>query len=394
MSIADAYVRGKRFAIERPFAVVAGVAVVLLVVDLLRRLTVGSLPVSQLGTFLWNGLVVGLSIGLAGVGLSMTYSILNFANFSHGDYVSTGAFAGWAVAWVVAGAGSTVDFGTLVLLGSVSTSELGVTVLTTPLAILLGLGTAAVGAVVLAVVVDRVVYRPMRDQGGISLLIASIGVALALRYSLVFVFGQRTRGLTGLTAEFPNLVVDLTRSRTGQLLFLSEPNVQVPAFVVQFADGRVNMGLHEVTLVVCATALMLGVHLLLQRSKLGKAMRAMADNEDLARVTGIPTERVVWWTWVIGGGLSGAAGFLITLERGTISFQFGWVLLLLIFAAVILGGIGSVYGAILGGIVMGLASSVSLVWIPSEFSNVAAFGIMIFVLLYRPSGLFSGRTTA
>jgi branched-chain amino acid transport system permease protein len=120
----------------------------------------------------------------------------------------------------------------------------------------------------------------------------------------------------------------------------------------------------------------------------------MADNEDLARVTGIPTERVVRWTWVIGGGLTGAAGFLIALERGTISFQFGWVLLLLIFAAVILGGIGSVYGAIVGGIVMGLASSVSLVWIPSEFSNVAAFAIMIFVLLYRPEGLFSGRTTA
>jgi branched-chain amino acid transport system permease protein len=394
MSIADAYVRGKRFAIERPFVVLAVVVGVVLFVDLLRRLAEGSLPVSQLGTFLWNGLVVGLSIGLAGIGLSMTYSILNFANFAHGDYVSTGAFVGWAVAWIVAGAGSNVDLGTLVLLGSVSTSELGVTILTTPLAVVLGLVTAAVAALLLSVVLDRVVYRPMRDQEGISLLIASIGVALALRYSLVFVFGQRTRGLTGLTAEYPNLVVDLTRSQTGRFVFLSEPASQIPALLVQFPDGGVTMGVHEIALVVCAAALMAGVHLLLQRTKLGKAMRAMADNEDLARVTGIPTERVVWWTWVIGGGLSGAAGFLITLERGTISFQFGWVLLLLIFAAVILGGIGSVYGAILGGIVMGLASSVSLVWIPSEFSNVAAFGIMIFVLLYRPSGLFSGRATA
>ena len=394
MSIADAYSRGKRFAVKRPFVVVAVVFAALLVVDLGRRVTVGSLPVSQLGKFIWDGLVVGLSIGLAGIGLSMTYSILNFANFSHGDYVSTGAFAGWAVAWVVAGIGSSVDVGTLVLLGSVSTSELGITVVTAPLALILGLVVAAASTIVLAVVLDRLVYRPMRDQEGISLLIASIGVALALRYSLVFVFGQRTRGLTGLTAQYPNLVLDLTGSRAGGLLSLSEPASQIPAFIVQLSDGTVTMGLHQITLVVCAAALMLGVHLLLQRTKLGKAMRAMADNEDLALVTGIPTERVVRWTWIIGGGLTGAAGFLIALERGTLSFQFGWVLLLLIFAAVILGGIGSVYGAIVGGIVMGLASSVSLVWIPSEFSNVAAFAIMIFVLLYKPEGLFSGRTTA
>ena len=394
MSIVDAYSRGKRFVVKRPFVVVAAVVAALLIVDLGRRVAVGSLPVSQLGKFIWDGLVVGLSIGLAGIGLSMTYSILNFANFSHGDYVSTGAFAGWAVAWVVAGIGSSVDIGTLVLLGSVSTSELGITVVTAPLALVFGLVVAAVSTIVLAVVLDRLVYRPMRDQEGISLLIASIGVALALRYSIVFVFGQRTRGLTGLTAQYPNLVLDLTGSRAGGLLSFSEPAPQVPAFIVQLSDGTVTMGIHQIALVACAAALMLGVHLLLQRTKLGKAMRAMADNENLALVTGIPTERVVRWTWIIGGGLTGAAGFLIALERGTLSFQFGWVLLLLIFAAVILGGIGSVYGAIVGGIVMGLASSVSLVWIPSEFSNVAAFGIMILVLLYKPEGLFSGRTTA
>jgi len=123
-------------------------------------------------------------------------------------------------------------------------------------------------------------------------------------------------------------------------------------------------------------------------------MRATADNQDLARVTGIPTERVVRATWMVGGGLAGASGFLLALERGTLSFNLGWLLLLLIFAAVILGGIGSIYGAIVGGVLIGLTNSVSLVWIPSSLSTAAAFAIMIFVLLLKPDGLFGGVRTA
>ena len=239
----------------------------------------------------------------------------------------------------------------------------------TPLAIFAGLVVAAVATIGLSLLIDRVVYKPMRDDEGISLLIASIGVALALRYLIYIVFGQRTRGLTDAQ---------------------SVPEVAIPVG----GGGVLEVGGHELTLVVIAAALMLGVHLLLQTTKLGKAMRAMADNEDLARVTGIPTERVVRFTWIIGGGLAGAGGFLIALERGAMNFQFGWILLLLIFAAVILGGIGSIYGAMFGGITMGLAQNLSLVWIPSEFSTVAAFGVMIVVLLFKPDGLFSGVTTA
>ena len=120
----------------------------------------------------------------------------------------------------------------------------------------------------------------------------------------------------------------------------------------------------------------------------------MADNRDLALITGIPTEKVVRATWIIGGALTGAAGFLITLERGTISFQFGWILLLLIIAAVIIGGIGSVYGAIAGGVVIGFTSTISLIWIPADLANVAVFSVMVLVLLYKPEGLFKGVTTA
>ncbi|MFC7096040.1 branched-chain amino acid ABC transporter permease [Halobaculum marinum] len=369
MGISETYTRGRELAVERPFVLVVAAVVALLALDIVRQLAApGGLTNAQLATYLWDGLVVGLSIGLAGVGLSMTYSILNFANFGHGDYVTTGAFTGWAVTWLIAGAGQ-FDFATLLFIGSVSTTELGVSMLSTPLAIIVGLVVAAGAAIVLSLAIDRVVYKPMRDQEGIALLIASIGVALALRYTIYIVFGQRTRGLTDAQ---------------------SVPEVAFPVG----GGETLALGGHEITLVVIAAALMLGVHLLLQTTKLGKAMRAMADNEDLARVTGIPTERVVRFTWIIGGGLAGAGGFLIALERGAMNFQFGWILLLLIFAAVILGGIGSIYGAMFGGITMGLAQNLSLVWIPSEFSTVAAFGVMILVLLFKPEGLFSGVTTA
>ncbi|MXR42400.1 branched-chain amino acid ABC transporter permease [Halobaculum sp. WSA2] len=365
MGISETYTRGRDLVTSRPSVLIVAGIVALLALDLVRQIaTPGGLSTTQLVGYLWDGLVVGLSIGLAGVGLSMTYSILNFANFGHGDYVTSGAFAGWAVTWVIAGAGQ-FDLTTLLFIGSVSTRDLGVSAFATPLAIVVGLLVAAAATIVLSLVIDRLVYRPMRDEGGISLLIASIGVALALRYTIYIVFGQRTRGLTDAQ---------------------SVPDIAIA--------GGFGVGGHEVALVVIAAALMLSVHFLLQTTKLGKAMRAMADNEDLARVTGIPTERVVRFTWIIGGGLAGAGGFLIALERGAMNFQFGWVLLLLIFAAVILGGIGSIYGAMFGGITIGIAQSISLVWLPSEFSTVAAFAVMIFVLLFKPDGLFSGVTTA
>jgi branched-chain amino acid transport system permease protein len=170
----------------------------------------------------------------------------------------------------------------------------------------------------------------------------------------------------------------------------------VSGFLIVLEKGTLsfNLDLHEISLSVAAIVLMLSVHFMLQRTKLGKAMRAMADNKDLAQVTGIPTERVIRATWAIGGGLAGVSGFLIVLEKGTLSFNLGWLLLLLIFAGVILGGIGSVYGAIGGGLIIGVVSRLSLVWIPSDFARAAAFLIMILVLLYRPEGLFGGVKTA
>jgi len=372
MGVSDRYDRGRRLFLEDPVRAVLVVIAVILVLDLVRQLAVGQTQISEFGVMLKDGLMRGLFFGLAGIGLSMTYSILNFANFSHGDFITSGSFAGMVVTYVIAGGfGAEADIGSLALVGadgSVYGAQLGIGVATTPLAVVAGAVVAGVATVLLALFIDRLVYKPIRDRSGIALLITSIGVAFALRYLIQFVFGPSRRGVTDSGAV---------------------PSVGIPA-----VDGVVSVNLHEVSLLVVSVLLMLGLHLLLQRTQLGKAMRAMADNEDLARITGIPTERVVRFTWIIGASLAGVAGYMFVLWNGTLHWFQGWILLLPIFAAVILGGIGSVYGAIVGGLVIGLTMSVSIVWIPSGLARAAAFLLMIVVLLVRPEGIFAGRSTA
>ena len=359
---------------ERPGVAIAVLFATLLFADLLAKLAGislgpfgGALSMARLSSNLWNGLVVGLVIGLAGIGLSMTYSILNFANFSHGDLVSVGGFTGWGVAFVVAAAGQE-PLGALLTVrgaGDVSPGDIGAHILSTPVAIGVGLIAAFVITALLALALDRAFYKPMRDRSGISLLIASIGVALVVRYLIQFVYGAQSRGVTGTVDE--------------------------SAFAFPFG---LTVNAHQLTIVVAALTLMAAMHYVLQETKLGTAMRAMSDNKDLALINGIPAERVVAATWILGGGLAGASGYLYVLLRETIGFDFGWLLLLLIFAAVILGGIGSIYGAIAGGVVIGIVFTTSTIWIPSDFNEAAAFAVMITVLLLRPEGIFGGVSTA
>jgi len=372
MGVSETYSRGRELFAADPVRAVLTLVLILLILDFVRQLAVGATDISEFGVMLKDGLMRGLFFGLAGIGLSMTYSILNFANFSHGDLITGGAFGGMMVTYLVAGGfGSEADVLSLLLVGSggsVFGAQLGIGVWTSPAAVVAGVVVAGAVAIVLALVIDRLVYKPIRDRSGIALLITSIGVAFTLRYLILFVFDGSRRGVTDSGAI---------------------PEVSIPAI-----DGTVSLNLHEVSLVVVSVGLMAGLHLLLQRTKLGKAMRAMADNEDLARITGIPTERIVTYTWIIGAGLAGVAGYMFVIWNGTLHWFQGWILLLPIFASVILGGIGSIYGAILGGLVIGVTMSVSIMWLPSGLSRAAAFLIMIAVLLVRPQGIFAGRATA
>ena len=374
VSISDTLDRGRKLFAGDPIRAILLVVLVVLLLDLVRQLAVGQTQLSEFGVMLKDGLMRGLFFGLAGIGLSMTYSILNFANFSHGDLITSGAFSGMAVTYVIAGGFGTATDGSLLPLvlvgtgGTVYGANLGIGVASTPLAIVAGVIFAGGATILLSLLVDRLAYKPIRDRSGITLLITSIGVAFALRYTIQFVFDPSRRGVTDSGA--------------------------VPSTRIPFIDGTVGLNLHEVALFVVAVSLMLGLHLLLQRTRLGKAMRAMADNEDLARITGIPTERVVTYTWIIGAGLAGVAGYMFVIWNGTLHWFQGWILLLPIFAAVILGGIGSIYGAIVGGLVIGMTMSMSVVWLPTSLSRAAAFLIMIVVLLVRPEGIFAGRSTS
>jgi branched-chain amino acid transport system permease protein len=374
MGVNETLSRGREALTGHLGTLLIGLFGVLLVADLVLKLAGieawflgGNLAVGSLTSNAWTGIVIGLVLGLGGIGLSMTYSILTFANFSHGDLLTLGGFSGWGVAYLIAGGGS-VPLSILILVrpgGAGSPGDIGAHITQTPGAILVGLVAAAVLTALAAVALDRLVYKPMRNRSGIALLIASIGVALALRYLIVFFYGSRQRGVTA----------------------------SVDGSNIDFF-GITSLSAHRVTVVIAAIVLMLSMHLVLQRTKLGTAMRAMADNKDLALITGIPAERIVTATWILGAGMAGAAGYLTVMFQGAIGFDFGWQLLLLIFAAVILGGIGSIYGAIAGGLVIGFVFAMSTIWIPSDFNEAAAFLVMILALLYRPEGLFGGITTA
>jgi branched-chain amino acid transport system permease protein len=398
MALADSFSRTavQEILQDRYLEIIFGGVLILLFVDLLNSLLNGSLPISRLATFVWDGLIVGLALGLAGIGLSMTYSILGFANVAHGDTMTAGAFVGWGVVFVLFGYGD-APIGELLLLGvggDLFASDLGISVMKRPFAVLTGIVLTAAITVGLALGTDRYVFRPLRSASSQMVLIASVGAAFLLRYAIVFFYKPSQRALAvqpetvafGTLDGFPVLAASREAFRDGESL------VQFPFAFGSGTKVLLQIDAHEVLLVVVTVLLMVGLHLLLQRTRLGKSMRAMADNEELARARGIPTERVIRWTWIIGGSTTGIAGFLIVLERGTMSFQFGWLLLLLIFAAVILGGIGSIYGAIVGGIVIGLTTTLSLIWLPeATFARPVAFFLMILVLLVRPQGLFGGR---
>ena len=341
-----------------------------IVLDVAWRIATNQLAVSSFSVLLWDGILRGLIIGLAGVGLAVTYSVLNFANFAHGDYMTSGAFAGWSVTYVIAGFG-TEGIPDLLFLGpegNIFGSELGITLVSTPLAILAGLAVAGLAAIVVGLLFDRFVYKSMRNASGIALLIASVGVAFALRYLIVFFYSPSSRGVVN-SFEIQTLLI---------------------AYVV---DGYLGITTHDVAVIVFAVTAMLLVHYQLNYTKIGKAMRAMADNKDLARISGIPIERAIRLTWIIGGGLAGISGYLLALWGGNLVFDSGWLLLIFVFSAVILGGIGSVYGAIFGGLVIGVAMNVSVLWLPTSLARVTPFFIMIIILLYKPRGVFGGVTS-
>lgn len=281
-----------------------------------------------------NGLVTGSVIALGAVGVSIVYGMLRLVNFAYGDYMTFGAF-----------------------IGVLFNVTLGLPIV--PSALLAMAATA-----VLSVALDVALWRPLRRRraGFMSLFLVSVGLALVIRYVIYLVAGPQPR----------TYAVD-------------------PYKVYVLGSVRLS-GAQGIAIVVAAVAIVL-VGVLIGRTGVGRMMRAVADDLPLAAVAGVRTQRVITAAWILSGLLAGLAGVLAGLVQTSFDPQLGFSLLLPIFAAVVLGGIGSAYGALAGGLTLGLAMELST-WpelaggVNPTYKPVVAFGALVLVLLLRPQGLF------
>ena len=280
-----------------------------------------------------NGLVGAGYFALGAVGLTLVFGILRLVNFAHGDFLTTGAYV-----------------------------TLGVAAAGLPFWLAAVAGIVAMAAI--ALLLDRVVWSPLRRAGTSTLqsFLVAIGLALVLRYTVQFFAGSQIRrvGLDTISA------VDIGPWHLGTL--------QLLAMLVGLAVIKLT-------------------GLALRFTRLGKEMRALSDNMALAEVTGIDTRRVVRITWAAAGGLAALAGILYAAAIGSISPNFGVTILLSLFAAAILGGIGNAYGALAGGIVIGLSQEWATLFVNPRWKPAVGFAILILTLLVLPRGIF-GRKRA
>ncbi|MDE2816632.1 MAG: branched-chain amino acid ABC transporter permease [Chloroflexota bacterium] len=295
-----------------------------------------------------DGIILGSILSLGAVSLTLVYGIVRFANFAHGDLMAVGAYVAFFLvntAFVALGLPD-ATFGPL---------SFGLPMaLALPVAMLVTAGVA--------VVVDRLVFRPMRQRGyaPVMFVIGSLAVAFAIRALLFIIWGPEFHFFT-------------------QAL---RPALQLP-FEVRVKPDQIFI------LLACLT-MVAGLYLFLQRSKIGKALRATADNPDLARVSGINTEHMLVWTWALGAAMAATAGILLGIDA-QLRPEMGWNLLLPLFAAAILGGIGNPYGALVGGMIIGIVQQVSTAFLLPTYKPAVAFVILILVLLIRPRGILGSE---
>lgn len=287
------------------------------------------------------GLVTGSYIAIAAIGFTLIYGIVNMINFAYGEYLTLGAFVG--------------------LLASTALP------VPLPVAVVVAMVGGGIGSLVLA----RGFFTPINQTGPVPLLLTSIGLGIALRNVIRLVAGRNARYF---------------ETETTTVRFDSVPDLSVgPVDLL----GGFFVTTEQLTVVGAAVAVFVAVHLLLTRTNVGIAMRAMGDDERLARVRGIDTQLVRDSVWILAGVLAGLAGVLMAIQTN-VSATTGYSQILQILSAAILGGAGSPYGAIVGAYVIGLVIALSTALLPSGLtglSTAAAFVILIAVLLVRPSGI-------
>ncbi|MDC1184142.1 branched-chain amino acid ABC transporter permease [Gammaproteobacteria bacterium] len=299
------------------------------------------------------GLVLGCIYALGAIGITLTFGILRFANFAHGEVMMTGAYVTWTI---------------MALTGALFGWALHPLIAAIPSVFLM---------ILVFFVVDRFFYKPFRKAPTIKVVMASFGMMLVIRSLVQILWGPNQITFVKGIAKPNSFIRELTGSMDMMIL--------VPNKHFLIMGGTVVI------------VMLLGY--LLTYTRIGKAMRAVSDSPDLALVTGIDVEVVIRATWIVGGACAVAAGVFLATDIQMLETTMGFRMLLPMFAAAILGGIGKPYGAVLGGLVIGLAEELSSYpWIGDApllspgYKSGVAFSIMIVMLIVRPSGIFKGRT--
>lgn len=300
-----------------------------------ERGTVAPSSLDRIVDLAGSGLRFGLIVAVAAVGLSLVYGTTGLINFAHGEMLAFGAIVAWYLNSDNDGLGLT-----LVVAGTIAVIAGG----------LFGAG------------LEKGLWRPLRKRrtGNVALLVVSIGLALFLRSTFQVVFGAAPRSYRQYAVQS------------------------------SWEIGPLDILPKSVATIVISAVILVVVALLLLRTRLGTAVRAVTDNSDLAESSGIDVQRVILAVWVASGALAAAAGVLLGMTQ-TVEYDMGFKLLLVIFAAMILGGLGSAFGAMAGGALLGLVLEIGTFWIPTDFKNAIALGMLIVVLLFRPQGILGVR---
>jgi branched-chain amino acid transport system permease protein len=287
-----------------------------------------------------TGITTGALYGLVALGFSMVYGVLKLLNFAHGDLYMVGAYIGFFVIQWFGGA-----------------AHVNIPV---PLLLVIMFVLAAVLVGGLGVAMERFAYRPLRDAGRIAPLITAIGISFFLENSALLLFGSQFREYN--TPEFISL----------------SSGIQV---------GLVTIDSVQIMVIVLAVALMLGLRLVVNRTRLGRQMRAVAGDREAAEMLGINVNFTIAATFFLGAALAGMAGVMAGLLFNQVTNTIGFIAGLKAFTAAVVGGIGSLPGAVLGGFVIGLAEAFITGYVSSTYTNLLVFGLLIVVMLARPSGL-------
>jgi len=297
---------------------------------------------------IFNGLTLGSIYALVALGYTMVYGIMGLINFAHGEVVMIGALAALATMKPLAGSG-----------------------LPGPLIVLIALAVAVVVCMALGFAIERIAYRPLRNAPRLAPLITAIGVSIVLQQLAMLIWGRNYHAVPPLLPSAPH----------------------------EFFGAEIT----ELQLIIMAVATltMAGLILLVNRTRLGRAMRATAENPAIAGLMGVDANRIIALTFVIGSGLAALAGVLVSANYGIAHYHMGFILGLKAFTAAVLGGIGNLAGAMLGGVLLGLIEALGAGYIGdltggvlgSNYQDVFAFFVLIVVLIFRPSGLMGEKVS-